>query len=384
MMKRRSMLSLPLLLAALALLAGCAGSPTAKTIVMGDTAEEAHTEEESTDFETNKIYKLALPGNKALDVWGWMSSRLLLGSYKNQETKQDIQLVDYRNLSAVSLTPLAGDAQTGKPSPDGKYMAYTGESPTGETLYILDLNTSQSFAPGIPDKGKGITSAMTWSNNGRYLSFTVKSREYGTESIVVYDMNSRTSQEIPLPRWQENSEAPAPRALKRDSKYTVISVKFADDGSTALMGRIGEDGSYVTLGAVTEDKWTRKFEHSASERQFDYVNDSQIIFLDAKNTLTLYDERDENTVALSAGVSTFRLSGDNKTIAYAKDEESLYVAKLQGHNMIKEKLVYKGLVLSQMDWSPDNKKILITGWKSYDRAPATGNPEQTPLVIEFK
>lgn len=384
-MKKLLTLNVPFLLVVLTLLAGCANSPKAKTIVIGNMAEDAQTEDESTDyFETNKIYKLSLPGNRTADLWGWMSSRLLLGSYKNQGMEHDIRTVDYRNLSAVGLTRLAGNTAAGKVSPDGKYMAYTGQSGTGEALFVLDVSTAQSFDLAVPDKGKGITSPMTWSGNSRYLSFTVKSREYGTESVVVYDMKNRASQEIPLPRWQENSEAPDPRSLERYTKYTVISVKFADDGNTALMGRIGEEGSYVTLGAVTEDKWARKFEHSASERQFDYVNDSQIIFLDAKNTLTLYDLRDENTISLSAGISTFRLSGDKKYIAYTKDEESLYVAKLQGNNMIKEKLVYKGLVLSQMDWSPDNKKILITGWKSYGLGPSAVSAEQTPLVIEFK
>ncbi|MNI68976.1 hypothetical protein D3C73_1247010 [compost metagenome] len=85
----------------------------------------------------------------------------------------------------------------------------------------------------------------------------------------------------------------------------------------------------------------------------------------------------------------FRLSSDRKYIAYSQDKDTLYVATLYGNNVLNKTQIFKGIVSSQMNWSPDNRKLLLSGMKAYEQeqprvVTAPGVISNQNLVIEFK
>ncbi|MNI96443.1 hypothetical protein D3C73_1548880 [compost metagenome] len=65
------------------------------------------------------------------------------------------------------------------------------------------------------------------------------------------------------------------------------------------------------------------------------------------------------------------------------------MASLYGNNVLNKTQIFKGVVPSQMTWSPDNGKLLLSGFKAYEQelprvVIAPGVISNQNLVIEFK
>ena len=121
-----------------------------------------------------------------------------------------------------------------------------------------------------------------------------------------------------------------------------------------------------------------RYEHPLGKADaFDWLNPNQFLFVDGDKSLNVYDRRNESVTRLLEGITQFKLSPDKKTIAFIRNDDTVYAGQLQGNNVLNEKAIYKGFIPSDLIWSQDHENLLITGWKPYNREPQPA-PMQLP------
>jgi len=189
-------------------------------------------------------------------------------------------------------------------------------------------------------------------------------------TVFVYDVIERSSKEYTLPL------------------VNVTQVTVSNDGTAAIAVRFAERRYSLVYGKLEDHAFVNQYEHdiSGDVGTFDFMNDDQIMLVGLNESLLVYDRRNGSSTVVMEQIGGFRLAGDRKAILYTKGRDTLYAAKLQGNNAMNEKAVYKGMIPLQFEWSPDNKKILLNGWKQSAPRPAVTLVESlsASLVLELK
>lgn len=383
--KRTGRRMIPLLLACM-LLAGCMGQFSSRTVVIPDTEEQMEEQAGGQgDFDIHKIYRLTAGDDADATLVGWADNDHVLGLFGSQGRERSIQQVDYAYNSRRHLFNLDGLEDIEGLAPDGTHLTAAVEDEENEQMKMIRLSDKKTTVIGSIPQGQIRTTPAIWSNNSRYVSYVVANRVQGEAMLFVYDITLRKGMSYPLPNTLDTG--------------IPTEAKVSDNGTSALLVKapaaqaIGSLPSESASSAEAEIAWvslqgqgvTSLYEQSVSGGiSPDYINNDQIVFVGPKGALTLYDRRNASTAVLLAKAGSFRLSRDRKFIAYSDAKESLYAARLQGNNMLNEKEIYKGILFPQIDWSPDNMKILISGWRAYDPRPTTAAPESVPFIIEFQ
>ncbi|QGQ94700.1 hypothetical protein EHS13_07265 [Paenibacillus psychroresistens] len=368
------------------LIAGCTNELKPKTVIIPDTEESSEPDGVNEEFAVNKIYTLADPGDGNGDILGWIDQKQVIGLYGNDQSRS-FERVDYKYNSHQEIKAVKSSKQMAKLAPDGMHIAYFENKEITNQLKLLDLANSKEIVIQDNVVGPYLLNALTWSNNSQYVTNAVENEKVKDGSFIAYDILHNSSNQYQVPGW--------------NFREMSFGVKISDDGKSAMIIKVA-DGQYKLIyGELKGSGFVSIFEQPINvDGTYDYINDNQIIFVSAGGALSIYDRRNTTITNLLEHINAFQLSKDRKYIAYSKDQEEIFVAKLQGNNIINEKSIYKGLIPFHMQWSPDNKKILLSGRKPYaseaapvpaaSREPAVAAPAQIttidnlPFIIEFK
>jgi Tol biopolymer transport system component len=349
-MIRKSILALLIIV----ILSGCASTKfNSRTVVIPDTEAEAAPElaHSNGDFEVNKIYRMFEEEQNEIRILGWTDNEQVVGMRKTMDLSQMLQRFDYKNQTIQKVMSFSQNAEASMVSPDGLYIAvYVWDDKRNRTMKLYSLIDGKAIT--IDDSQSPLSATMIWSNNSRYLSFFIWD-DQNEEKLVVYDVTTKKLKKIDIPNEGEKSW----------SRYAKVS----DNGETVLIVKQMVDGQSIFFGKLNDNGIVSLYNHLLNrDGTADFLNNDQILFVSENNLLFAYDRRNKATTILGEQVGNFRLTRDRKYIAYSKDSQNTYIAKLQGNNLLNEQEVFKGINPGQMEWSPSGKKLYLNGWKSFD------------------
>ncbi|ULL18324.1 hypothetical protein DVH26_29995 [Paenibacillus sp. H1-7] len=347
-------------------LAGCAPSLKSKTIIIPETGDSGSSPAANEAMELSAIYKLSENGN----ILGWQSKDELLGTIWKTSRSRSLDRIDYKHNSYETWINLEGSTEIQGLSPDGSFAVSSVQADRKETMKLLRLTGSQPVEIGELSTEAMRVSMLTWSNNSRYTAYSEQKTGQAGRAIAVYDTAANKMKEYPIPDWN------------------VLAVKISNDGSSALLVRSSGRQYSLVYGKLDETGFASLYEHDIAGDfgTFDFMNDDQVMLVGSSGALIVFDRRNNTTSVVTEQIGSFRLSPDRKMIVYSRGRDSLYVAKVQGNSLLNEKEVYKGIVPFQLEWSPDNKKIVLNGNKAYEPRPvASAQVVVTdPLILELK
>lgn len=369
---RRRRKAFTLFIAACLLLAGCAQGHREKTIII---EEEPHPVPSAAPslFEVETIYPV-LQQQEAYAI-GWLDADSVLavsGGYFKDTSRF------YRADSPYdSLTELWESNDLFVPentviSPDGGYVAYIivgGEG--GLSLKLGSLTGGENQV--LEAEQLGMTHApLAWSGNSRFLAFMMKGEDKRELGLGVFDTEDGS-----IDRY----------SLEDDPAMYITAVHISDDGKSAVIVKQSEvyakepiTDSSLEFGRLENNRFVSEYKHSVSINGLvQWVHPDQIVFAGSDDVLYAYDRRNDGVTALLRDIGIFRMSQDREYMAFMQ-EDSVYAARLYGNNVVDKKLVYQGIYAAQLDWSPDNGKLLLRGAKRLQR---TSDGAQH-YIIDFK
>lgn len=372
---------------------GCMSDFKSRTIIIPEDQFANDTDEGSGEFQVNKIYKLNK--QRMSYILGWVDNEHVLGAdltalYEKKGEKLSLEKVDYHNQSRQLLSKLERFTTIGDLSPDGSWVSFITQEEGGQRIKLINVQSLQEIVIEEPLSGPHGTDLLCWSNNSRYISYVKLDSKNKSKSIVVYDVTQSRKSEYAL--------------LNREDDEIIFRAKISDNGKHALIVkyRTKEVYSDIELGSLTTNSFASVFEHTlgGGSGNFDFMNDDQIAFIGQDSELILFDQRNESSTTLLEQIDRFALSRDRKSIVYSKKWDTIYAAGIQGNRVMNAKPIYKGVIVfsSQMRWSPDNRKILISGRELYDitpyiepysglsaeSVPIAKEMNNYPLIIEIK
>lgn len=365
---------LALLALTLVLLAGCASQLRSETFVLPDSEEDRAVDQGGEPFEVKTIYRLPIPNGEDRSVLGWLGTDAVAGLFGNQGREQSLERIVFPYETPERVWTAESDLSVAGLSPDGRYATgFAKEQNNKYSLALIAVSDRQRKVIETVEPVMLRSKSMAWSNNSRYVAYLSVTPDKKNVALGVYDIAAEAGKQY---AWTEGRET-----------LPVSSVKVSDDGLGALVVKGPAKASGLALGALADGAFAVQYEHSLSgDAQADWIGSDQIAFVGTDGTLFTYDRRNGVLTVVLERVDMFALSPDRKNIAYSKDGDSVYVGKLQGNNILNEKLVYQGVVPSRMSWSPDGGALLIEGRKPYAREISGPAPvaENLPFIVEFQ
>ncbi|WP_256758003.1 hypothetical protein [Cohnella sp. WQ 127256] len=380
-MKQKRMATLLILIVIITVvLAGCMRQSRSETFIIPDSEEELISGDENELFGVKTIYRLLDKSGEDVNVLGWIDRKTILGLFGEQSRAPSFERIDYPYETRLKLSKadkLAGFATL---SPDGRYLSTLTEE-KGKDAYSLKLvsmsdQQETDIAMITYEQIRSLRAA--WASNSRFLAYTLRNDTNGEVSICVYDIARGQTKEYSIRDWQE--------------KDIITAVHIADDGQSAVIVKRSFDQYYVVFGGMKGSEFTSQYEHAISpDGWVEWIHEDQIAFAGPEGTLYGYDRRNAALSVLLEQIDAFRLSPDRKYIAYTQGADTVYAAVMYGNNILNKKSLYRGIVPSQLVWSPDNGKLLLSGSKPYARevplqsGPAVVAPMgNQSLIIEFE
>jgi hypothetical protein len=362
-----------LVLLTVVLLSGCSSLEfKSRTIVLPETEAVPELAHSNGDFEVNKIYRMFEDEERMIQILGWNDDEHLIGKYMSIDLGQALKSIDYRKQTSETVTNLNINTAPSQLSPDRRYVSiYAWDEQGGRTTKLYDLKDNDTTT--IVDNNIPSSELMMWSNNSRYVAFFLWDDQRREEKLNIYDVSTKKLKQVGVPLSEEKS--------------WVRYAKISDDGQTALIVKQLYDTQLVLFGKIEGSQLVKIYEHKlSSDGAVDYLNNDQIMFVSENNLLFVFDRRNKATTILSEQIGVFRLTADRKYIAYSKDSQNTYVAKLQGNNLLNEQEIFKGMNPAQLEWNPSGNKLYVNGWKSFDAQRKSKSSVQNSMlyIIEFK
>lgn len=375
-MSRRRIGAFVLLLMVAALLTGCLPQARHETIIIPDSEEHIPAGDKNERFEVKTIYRIMDKNTDFGTPLGWIDRSALLGLFGEQTLSPSLDRVDYPYESHLKLQNADVSAYPLTLSPSGQTVAFLAQMDDGTYgMKLVSLADQQETLVGRIPNDQIRSIQFGWSNNGRYLIYIFRDGANGAVQIHVYDTTGKSMKGYTAAGWKP--------------KDTIISVHIADDAQSAAIVKETDRLSNVLFGTWNGNEFTAQYEHPVSRNStVEWIHNDQIAFIGAEDTLYAYDRRNSALSILVEQTDLFRLSPDRKSIAYLQGKDTVYTASLYGNNVLNKTQIFKGIFPSKMSFSPDNGKLLLTGWKTYAQEQTRPSPVVQPgnqhLVIEFK
>lgn len=362
------------------LLSACSHSPRTETIIMSSGDEVSSINQSSQPFQVQKIYRIPNHIPNTGQLLGWTSSHRIVAALNIN-----------RNIGQSTLEYLSSPYEKGEPIPNVDSTIFQiGLSPNGKYLYEYAPTTDhiRLTATSLQDGSKqeivtlstqnnAFVQYISWSNNGEYLIYTLG---YYTnsqvKSVYIYNLQSQK-----LSKYQIQGLA------KED---TLLSAEVSDDQHSVLLNVLRSQQSnsiHIILGTISGKEIIPKYERSSSINQNAWLNNNQFAFLGSDGTLYEYDQRNGELAIILEQVNNFKFSPDRKNIAYSLyDQNTMYVGKVLGKNIVYNNPVYRGIMATNIYWSQDNSSLLLVGPKPMYNTPfmQTDPGDQEAFVIELK
>lgn len=376
-MIRRHAKLVSLLLAVTLSLTGCMGlgGVRSETIVIPDTEEQAQAGG-NAPFDVKTIYRVMSQGTEAGVPLGWLDQDALLSLMGDSSGASSLERVDYPYESHLKWRVAETKPDYMALSPNGQSLALVVPQADGSfALKLVSTTNQQETALGQIGMYQIRSVKMGWSNNGRYFFYLSRNAVPGGDEIHVYDTATKSAKHYTAPDWKPTD--------------TIASIHLSDDAESVAVVKISNRTSYVQFGGWSGSELSTSYEHfAARDSRVEWIHDDQIAFLGPEGTLYAYDRRNAALSILLEQTGMFRLSPDRKSVVYTQDKDTLYVASLYGNNVLNKTQIFRGLVPTLMEWSPDGGKLLLGGWKLYEQEnPRPSQPApigMQNMVIEFK
>lgn len=369
------------------LLAGCAGKSTRTILIEAPKSGGTQAEQTGTAGDIREIHsikQLATLDEMSIELTGqgWMGEARLcaVARYQMQTDGAFLVSVDDTYGFVKKLEGTEGDGWYTL-SPDGKNVAYATQSlseadkeqlvmedagkfipPAGyQSIYLYQTERAEVTRVYRNREGYSLSvDTYRFSSDGRYVSF-LEYRWDGSEKFVhIYDLytdtlntyNAYVDDVMINPRWVDVDNQGRPAYVLGYSK--------------------GKGTCYVRLIADETYKQTYPDEILVSNINFEqyYANlGDDIVFLNQYNELVCKHLATGKSQMLQRNVLSMVVSQSGKRVAYTKasgNNMELYVADLvegQGQGpgiaMANARVVYTGMNLSLIQWSPAGDKLLI-------------------------
>jgi len=359
------------------LLTGCLSQARSETIIIPESGDELSTSGISDLFDVKTIYRVLDKQSDDGIPLGWIDRSSLLGFFGEQTRSPSLERVDYPYEARLKLRNAEAKAGFITLSMDGHTVASLLQTADGDySLKLTSLSDQQESIIARISNDQIRSFKYGWSNNGRYLVYIVRHGESGSIQMSVYDTTGKTTKSFTVAGWKP--------------KDAISSVHIADDALSAAIIKDSGKLSYLLFGALDGSGWTEQYEHPANrDSSVEWIHNDQIAFIGSEGSLYAYDRRNAALSILIDQIGLFRLSPDRKVIAYLQDKDTVYAASLYGNNVMNKTQLFKGVVPSQISWSPDNGKLLLSGRKSYaeqdvPRPVAPVVISNQNMVIEFR
>lgn len=356
------------------LLTGCYGGPRSETIIIPDQEDGQQLVHDNEFFDVKTIYKVLegqLDSGKAL---GWIDSEALVVLFGEQSRTPSLERVDLPYEKRLKLRNVDELPDMTTVSPNGQYMSSIVEANGTFQLVLISLTDNEETVIHTLTIEQIRWIRLGWSANSRFFSYVLGIPGETDEYIVVYDVTDGKTKQYSMP--ERNVSWPIVHETPESS-----SVYIADDGLSAAIIKESSGQTQLEYGTLAEEGFAIQLEHPASlTTRVEWMNNDQIIFVGPEGNLYGYDRRNAALTVLQKQVGTFCLSQDRKFIAYTQDGNTVYAAVLYGNNLVNQRPVYRGIDAAQLVWSLDNRKLLIEGWKPYERERSHPVPMPAPVI----
>ena len=349
-----------------------------KTVVIKDN-EPASSVNEDQGLHDGKVYKFNyfnVIDNKPVNemLFGWLDKDNTAAVVDRQDEDLTIEAVNYKYHFSKEIMTITSDISSYSLSPDGKEIAYI----KGEKLYSKDILGDKDKELGQIHLPEQSNVSISWSNNGRFITFTVSSYPVGIEQIYIYDNEENEMHEIKL------KEMPAAAAELIHTKTLNYNVMISDDGTKLLMNSIYDDSDYKVeylahLYELNKETFLPETEVSLDQSNkvnSQFIGNNRLIYVNMRNgSLDIYHTDTGETSEIykldkaSMKNPYFRVSNDGKAIVFVKylqdGTAGIYEAGIQNDKLEDVRMIYQDFLPSNICWSGDNKKVLLSGRYAY-------------------
>lgn len=382
-MNRSRLTGTALLLALTLIAAACAGGSQTETILIPDTKAEASPSGETAPFAVKTIYPVMDGNRDSITPLGWTDNDAILAMRPVKGSAFSLERLDVPYESRLKLMDIEGYPSFAAMSPDGKYVASLKITDKVYDISLVRLDNGQKTELGSISDMQMRFFQPRWSGNSRFFAYVTSDINSGESRVTVYDAAGGNKEVY--------------TAVSDRKKSSITSVYISDDGQSAALVRSEGSESWLEYGDWNGSGFAVKYKHpvlSVKSKIAEWMNPDQLAFIGDEGNLYAYDRRNGNLTVLLEKIENFSLSKDRKFIAYYQDGGIVNAAALYGNNVLNKETVYRGIAISSMEWSPDNGKLLLSGYKYYDKyydkdvsRPAPVKPMEITepfVVIEFK
>ena len=349
-----------------------------KTVVIEDNAPASSVNEDQ-GLHDGKVYKFNyfnVIDNKPVNemLFGWLDKDNTAAVVGRQDEDLTIEAINYKYHFSKEIMTMTSDISSYGLSPDGKEIAYI----KGEKLYSKETQGDKDKEIGQIDLPEQTNASISWSNNGRFIMFTVSGYPVGIERIYIYDNAENEMHKIEL------KEMPAAASELIHTKALNYNVMISDDGTKLLINSIYDNSDYKVeylahlyqLDKETFLPETEIFINQSNKVNSQFIDNNRLIYLDMRNgSLDIYhtDTGEDNEICKldksSMKYPYFRVSNDGKAIVFIKyladGTVGIYEAGIQNSKLEDERMIYRDFLPSNIWWSGDNKKVLLSGRYAY-------------------
>lgn len=368
-MSSQRMSAFAVLLLILLLLSGCMQETRSETIIIPDTGAASATGGNEVFFDVKTIYRVLDKNTDYGRPLGWIDPSSLIGLFGEQTQTPSLDRIDAPYDSHLKLRNSDVKAGFMAISPDSRFVASVAPEAGSYDLKLVSLTDQKETVIDQLQPIQLRSFMSSWSNNSRYLIYASKLSEKGGVQIKVYNTEDNTTKSYTVQGW-----TPAD---------TLISIYVANDAQTAAIIRQSNKRTFVEFGTWSGSELASQYEHlAAPDSQVEWIHNDQIAFMGNEGTLYAYDRRNAALSILLEGINAFRLSPDRKSVAYTQEKDTVYAATLYGNNVLNKTQLFKGTVPTLIEWGPDNGRLLLSGWKSYELDPQRSTAAPAPAPAE--